>query len=553
MVVSVRGLLWRCALGVLSGWLVLGAMGCATTQGEMGGSGTASTGLPPGLRVDEVEEATEAEAALLVTQVMAVANATHAQGARLSFTFWNERGALTLISFSARGVSGPAAAALDDDETHDTLATVLAEYPQRHTGQAILTLQREQAKWAMDYNVSAAPRPPEARLLPVPMKAFPAEVVRDSTKRLGKMLEAVEVPTEGEIWLDVEVQLEDGRIEGWRPRLFQLARRGGRPRPVSPLLASYAVQVLLPFTLGVGPRTVLVRLRLAHRAQDTEALGWVEFAQIERPQSSPETNAAFVAEYRAMHEYLLWKWRYEVREGAEWIARRGAEEMATWYAGGVLLRGGGYLARWAGSATRRALARGGEAATGWLRTTLSRLPGDKKREFEWLWAKVQLEGERALTAGEKASLRGLMERVEQLVHTRLDIQAKKRLRDSAREYYKTLHPELRQLLEEQGAAFPIHHRRPLDYAQLFPAEDINAADNLVMVKQAVHGHVNRAWARFKQLRPDPTATEVSEAAKAIDARFHIWYHQAGDPRGAALSLGDAERAALQTLERLFPN
>jgi len=551
--VHVRELLRRGVLGLLSSWLLLATVGCATTPGELGGSGTAGTGLPVGERMEELAEATEAEAALLAAQVGAVAHAPSAQGARLSFTFWNEHGALSLTGFSAQGLSGPAAASLDDEETRGALATVFTEYTQRHTGQATLTLQREQTRWAVGYTVSAERRPPEARLLPVLMREFPTDLVRVSTDGLRKLLAAMEVPTEGEAWAEVEVQLEDGRIDGWRPRLFQVVRGGGRSRPVSSVLASQTVQVLLPFTLGVGPRTVLVRLRLIHRAQDTEAVGWVEAARVERPPPIPETNAAFVAEYRAVHESILWRWRYEVREGAEWAARRGAEELALWYAGGVLLKGGGYLVRWVGSATRRALVRGGEAATGWLRTTLVRLPGDKKREFEWLWAKVQLEGERALTAEERASLRGLMERIEQLAHTRLDIQAKKRLRDSAREYYKALHPELRQLMEEQGAAFPIHHRRPLDYAHLFPAEDINAADNLAMVTQSVHGHINRVWTRFKQLRPDPTTTEVSEAAKAIDAQFHVWYHQAGDPRGVAWALGDAERAALQTLERLFPN
>ena len=354
-----RLLRW-CVLGLLSGVLTLGAVGCATTPEERGGGGTAGTGLPTGIRLAELEEAAKAEAALLAAQVGAVANAPYAQGARLSFTFWNEHGALTLTGFSAQGLSGPAAAALDEEETRGTLATLFAEYPERHTGEATLTLQREQGRWVMDYNASAAPRPPEARLLPVTLREFPAEVVRDSTESLRKLLASVEVPTQGEAWVEVEAHLEDGRIEGWRPRLFQLARGGGKPRPVSSLVASRAVQVLLPFTLGVGPRTLLVRLRLTHRAQESEALGWVESARVERPKPAPETNAAFVAEYRAMHEYILWKWRYEAREGAEWAAQRGAEELATWYAGGVLLRGGAYLARWAGSATRRALARGGD-------------------------------------------------------------------------------------------------------------------------------------------------------------------------------------------------
>lgn len=538
---------------MLFGWLALGAAGCATVQRGMGGSGLAGVELPPGVSMNELEEATEVEAALLAAQVGIIADTPYARGARLSFTFWNEHGALTLTEYSAQALSGPAAAAVDDEETRDTLATMLSEYPKRHTGEATLALQREQARWSMSYSVSSAPRPLEARLLPAPLREFPDELVRSSTEGLRKVLAAVQVPTGGEAWVEVEAQLEDGRIEGWRPRLFQLTRGGGQPRPVSSRLAPQAVQVLLPFTLAVGPRTVLLRLRLAHRPQDTEALGWVESARVERPQPPPVANATFVAEYRAMHEYILWKWRYEVREGAEWAAQRGAEELVAWYAGGVLLRGGAFLARWAGSAIHRALARGGEAATGWLRTTLSRLPGDKKREFEQLWAKVQLEGERALTAGERASLRGLMERVEQLVHTRLDENAKRKIRAEARGYYKKLHPELKDVLEKGGREYPIHHRRQLEHAHLFPDENINAAENLAVVRYRVHEHLNRAWDRFRQLRPEPTAQEVRDAAKVIDGQFSSWYGQIGDPPGLTKTLGEAEKAALQELERLFLN
>ncbi|KFE66190.1 hypothetical protein DB31_1255 [Hyalangium minutum] len=550
MAANVWGALRRCALCLLVGWLTLAATGCAT-PGELGGGGTAGTSLPPGERMQELEQAAESEAALLAAQISAVSKTPYAQGVRLSFTFWNERGALSLTDFSAQGLNGPAAAPLDDEKTRDTLATVFSEYSQRHTGQTTLTLRREQTQWAVGYAVSAERRPPEARVLPVLLREFPAELVRDSTEQLHKLLASMEVPAEGEAWAEVEVHLEDGHIEGWRPRLFQVERGGGRLRPISSLVASQAVQVLLPFTLGMGPRTVIVRLRLLHRAQESEAVGWVESARVERPPLAPEINAAFVAEYRAMHESILWRWRYEVREGAEWAARRGTEELALWYAGGVLLKGGGYLARWAGSAMRRALVRGGEAATGWLRTALLRLPGDKKREFEWLWAKVQLEGERALTAEERASLRGLMERIEQLAHTRLDESAKRRIRAEARSSYKSLRPELKDIIEKGGRDYPIHHRRQLEHAHLFPDENVNAAENLALVQYKVHEHINRAWDRFRQLRPEPTAQEVRDAARAIDAQFSPWYDQIRDPLGVTRTLGEAETAALKEVERLF--
>ncbi|WP_224240579.1 hypothetical protein [Hyalangium gracile] len=494
-----------------------------------------------------------AEASLLAAQLSTVADAVHSRDARLSFSFWNQHGALTLIGFSAQGLDAPAGHPVDGAETQRTLATVFSRYPRRHAGVATLTLQRTPSRWTVDYVASAALRHPEARALPRHLRDFPADTVRSSIDGLGQLLAAVQVPTGGEAQAEVEALLEDGRVEGWRLRLFRLTRGGGPPRALSPELTRQVVQVLLPFTLGLGPRTVRLRLMLVHASGQAQAEGWVESAEVVRPPPPPETQAAFVAEYRAMHELILWRWGHEVKEGARWVAQRGAEELALWYAGGILLKGGGYLARWSGSVMRRALGRGGEAAAGWLRTALARLPGDKKREFERLWAKVELEGERALTTEERTALRGLMERVEQLVQTRLDDTSKKKLRAEARSAYARLRPEFEALLKESGPTLPIHHRRPLEYAHLFPDEDINAAENIAMVRDVVHRHINRAWDRFRQLRPAPTSQEVEAAMNAIDAQFKPWYHHASDVPGVTKTLSSAEELALRSLERLFPS
>jgi hypothetical protein len=180
------------------------------------------------------------------------------------------------------------------------------------------------------------------------------------------------------------------------------------------------------------------------------------------------------------------------------------------------------------------------------------LPVDKKREFEWLWAKIQLEGEHALTMEEKASLRALMEHIEQLVSTRLAPAEKNQLRRIAREHYKRIHPELAKLLEEFGDEYPIHHKRPLEYAHLFAAEDINATGNLAMVRQEVHVYINRAWSRFRQLCPEPTARQVRDASEIIDAQFAPWYDRAEESLGKSLSLDGAEEAAFRALDQLLP-
>jgi hypothetical protein len=241
-----------------------------------------------------------------------------------------------------------------------------------------------------------------------------------------------------------------------------------------------------------------------------------------------------------------------VEEGAEWVARRGVEELAVWYAGGILLKGAGLLGQWAVPTVRRALGHGVEAAAGWLRTTLVRLPGEKKRALERLWAKVQLEGPQALSAGERAELRGLMEGLEQLVRTPLDDATKARLRQTARQYYKELHPELARVMDESPLALPVHHRRPLAHAHLFPDMDINAAENLVLMRQDAHKRINLLWERFRKRRPAATAQEVEAAAREIDARFSPWYHRVEEPPKLPYTLEEAEEAVWREFRRLFP-
>jgi hypothetical protein len=133
-----------------------------------------------------------------------------------------------------------------------------------------------------------------------------------------------------------------------------------------------AIAVLLPFTQGLGERTVHLELKLTVPPASRHAHGWAEQASVERPLAPAELNASFVAEYRALHEDILRRWREESRERAIWVTRQGAEELAVWYAGGILLRGLGWLGSKVAPTVLRALQRGGATAAGWLRTTLTR-------------------------------------------------------------------------------------------------------------------------------------------------------------------------------------
>lgn len=546
-----RGTSGRHAIFLMAAMVL--TVGCGTTGTvRHGGSGR---DLPPDMDEEVLQESTEAEATYAVARLWTVASGVQEVGAHLSFTFWSERGALTLTGYSARNRSGPSGQSVDAVATQRELDTLLRRFAQQHTGTVEVTLERRESRWNVGYAQREGPQPPEAKTLPVRRAGVPVETVVPITHGMSGLLDAVEVPTGGEAHVELAVHLEDGRIEQRELRRLEITRRGtseGTRKP-SPAVAAEVIAVLIPMTQGIGERTVHLRMRLQHSQGAQQVSGWVEDARLERPVPPAGTNAEFVAEYRAMHEDILRRWREETEEGAQWVARRGTEELAAWYAGGVILKGVGWLGLKTLPTVMRVLRRGGEAATGWLRTTLSRLPGEKKKAFERLWAKVQLDGKQALSSEERAELRGLMEGIEQLTRTPLARDEKKRLRETARDSYKRLRPQFAKVLDEQGQNLPIHHRRQLEHAHLFPEEDINSANNLVMVTEKVHKRLNVLWTRFRKARPQATSEEVDKAARVIDGQFQPWYHQPAEPLQVPYSLKEAEEAALEKLQKLFPD
>ncbi|WP_164009608.1 hypothetical protein [Pyxidicoccus trucidator] len=529
--------------------------GCATTHDGSGGTVWVGKGLPAGMDESALEQAASAEAARAAAQVWAVAGDVHEVGARLAFTFWVERGALTLVAYEASGREGPAGRPVDSDTAFDSLRTVFEAYAKQRTGEVRLALRRQESGWAVDYESgSHAQRPLEAKSLPVRWEGTLAPTREAQTEGLARLLRAVSVPAGGAARVEVEARLEDGRVEGWELKGYQVTRPGARdePRAVSETVHAEAVKVLLPFMEGLGPRAVRLELVLVHREDAVRAGGWVEGARVVRASPPDGLDADAVAEYRALHEDILRRWREGVHEGFAWLAQRGVEELALWYVGGVLAKGAGFLAVRGGGIVLKALRQGKEAAAGWLRTMLTRLSGGEKRTFERLWAKAQLEGEKALSGGERQELRALMARIEGLASTPLTTDEKNVLRGQARQFYKSQNRHLISVMDSRPEDWPVHHRRPLQYAHLFPAEDINAAKNLAMVEVSVHRRISSLWDRFRQARPQATADDVLRTADIIDGRFQPWYHQVVPAPPSAKAVEAAEKAALDALKRLFP-
>jgi len=500
------------------------------------------------------EAARKAETARALAQVVGLARGVDEIGATLTFTFWVEEGALTPLGYREESGGGQPGRAVEATVLERVLRPILTEYMSRRTGEVVLTLRREEARWAVDYDAThQGARPSEAKTLPLRSRGTTADSLLAFHEAARKGLNAVQVPAGGAERVELAVRLEDGRLVGWELVEARRTREGpgGTPWPLSSDVVGHTVQVLLPFTEGIGPRTVHLVLRAEHRLGETEARGRVESVRVERPPSAfaltPERNW-----YHAMHEAILLRWREDVYEGSAWLAQKGVDELALWCVGGIIAKGLGFFGTKGLEWVPRALGRGPEAAAGWLRSALKRLPTKEKKAFEQLWGKVALEGEQSLTRSERQTLRGLFVRIEQVIQQPLDEDSKKALREEARKYYKKLYPQFVKVLDKSTSQLPIHHRRQLEHAHLFPDEDINAGENLAMLQKSVHLKINHLWGRFRSARPNPTADEVRRAAEIIDRHFEPWYHRVDDPPGLLKTAEEARESALRELRGRFP-
>ncbi|WP_309896074.1 hypothetical protein [Archangium sp.] len=502
----------------------------------------------------EPEEARKAETERALAWMVGVASGVREVGTRLVFTFWVHEGALTPLDYQEEGGGGSTGRGVEAHVLERELRPFFREPLGRSTGEVVLRLRREEGRWAVAYDATRqGTRPAEARTLAVGTRGTPSGTFLSVHEAMRKGLRAVQVWEGGAARVEMTVELEDGRLTGWELVEARHTREGtgGGPRALSSEVAGNAVQVVLPFTEGLGPRTVRLVLRVEHRAGEAEARGRVEEAWVERPSLewalTPERSW-----YHAMHEATLLRWREGVYEGSAWLAQKGVEEAALWFVGGMVGKGLGSFMTKGLEGLPKALGREPEVAAGWLRSALKRISSEDRKTFERLWRKAALEGEQAMAQGERETLRRLFVRLEQVVQEPLAADPKKLLRDEAREYYKELYPQFVRALDALTEELPIHHRRPLQYAHLFPADDINAAENLAMLQKYVHQEINFLWVRFRKARPHPTADEVRRAAEIIDGYFEPWYHRVDDPPGLSKTAGEARQAALRGLRSHFP-
>ncbi|HYO56620.1 hypothetical protein [Archangium sp.] len=491
------------------------------------------------------EEARRAEAALALSGIRGVASHVEEAGVELVFRFWAQNGVLTLLSWK-RGAGGAGPAGKVDSfvpgfEVH------LPTYVRARTGEIVLTLHPERRGWGLrSFTTAEGSKPLEARTLPVRRTGVTADTLSQVQAVATQLARGWRVPEGGSASVLADVLLDDDRVLGATTVRYE--SRGGPPvREPSPGLGAQITQALLPFTHGIGPRTVRLSLEAEHRRTERHARWRVMEAGTLHP--APGAPPDLVAEHYALYERILREWREETQESFLQAGVTSTEFLATWFISGLALRGG--LALFEAVAPRLApiLARGGSETVAWFRSFLARVRPSEREQFHRLWTKAQTRG---LSAAEKEQLRKLMARFEKLLDTKLEEFAGRDLRRMAQnDFYGKFHTDLAKiLLDERGAFYPVHHRIPLEYAHLFPRLNINAGENLWGVHKLVHKKINNVWTVFRRAKGKATAEDVRKVVAIVDRHFGRWFNQRHEAGRSASALARAEADALEEVKVL---
>jgi hypothetical protein len=559
-------LLGRRAVAV--GLAVLLVQGCATVphEGDSGFSLPVHASLPgeatlvSALRTTPSEEEWRAEAGARLAEVewalarmWAMASGEEQVGAVLAFTFWVERGAFTLLSHRLHAAGGGRGQTARAEAFADGLRGLLTTLAGSRTGALTFTLHRERSRWRVDYEAASLEAPPEARARPAQRTAPPSRTHSTVQAMVKQVVRLLQVPAGASARIQVDLALEDDRLTGWELGLYQ-AESGGTVRPADAQVAEALALVVLPFTRGLGPRTVRLELAGTHEGRSATSHWWVEGARTLRPESRDEAVEDVLREYRRLHAEIFHRYREEMVDSVTLAGAFTLEQVALCVIGGLVGKGLHVAFEAVAPSVMRVVTREGLAGMRWLRTQLVRA-GRKDQELSRrLFAKVETEGFESLSTAERDELTRLLQRMEQSLTVKLDRDAKNALRAKAqKDFYGVFHPELAGVLRDaRGTWYDIHHLFPLEYAHLLPALDINAAANLKALGKPVHKSINKLWDVFRAEAGDTASPEQVRQIVAITQRhFERWFNKVYEPSQSDALLEKATVAALDDVSALL--
>lgn len=513
--------------------------------------GTSSGVTSHELDVETWEKARRAEADRALETLWSVAGATNALGAEWEFRFWSEGGALTLLSLrrteEGEGIMAPVTRGAFLPRLAHELPNLLGNSP-REVG---LTLERHETGWSADLETSSRQEPPShARTMPSVRNGSPGTAHQQVLNTARGIARLMAVPRGGHLELVAQVSLEDGQVLGWEPQ--ELNSSGDGPAlAASDEAIHLVVAALLPFTRGLGERTVSLTLQGEHRHSEARPRWRIQAAHVVKPPPVPAEMADLHQEYRKLHESILIEFQEQTREYAVLAAGFTLEQVAYSIVGGLALKGAWMLIGKGAPTIVSVLSKGGKAAVSWFRTLLVRAPAADREVLLRLWMKAETQGLKALTEVEKHELRAVMTRMEEVLAKPLGADAKKELRRWSRHvYFELYHPQFAKLLGEEGMrAYQVHHLYPLEYAHLLPKLDITSKANLAGVHETVHRSISSLWSSLRETTGRMKPQDVERVVETINRHYRRWFDTVYDPQDAA-ALARAEQTVLRELIEL---
>jgi hypothetical protein len=498
-------------------------------------------------------EARRAEVAWALARMWEVVSGEERVGTVLELTFWVESGAFTLLSQRRGGAGAETGQPVKAEAFTEGLRGLLTLLAEMRTGALAFTMHRERNRWRVDYGAAALEEPPEARKHPARRTEATAGTllaVQALTKQVVRLLQ---VPAGASARMTVELALEDERLTGWKLGPYQ-AESGGRGRPADARAAEVLSLAVLPFTRGLGPRTVRVELSGTHEGASATSHWRVDRAETLRPAPPDEAVEDVLREYRLLHAEIFHHYREEMVDSVKLAGAFTLEQLALCVIGGLVGKGLHMAFEAMAPTVMRVVPRGGVAGMRWLRTQLVRAGRKDQELLRRLFVKVETEGFDSLSAAERGELTELLRRMEQSLTVKVDKKAKNALRAKAQDdFYDVFHPELSTVLRgTRGERYDIHHLIPLEHAHLFPELDINAAANLTALGKPVHEGINKMWNVFRTVAGDTaTPEQVKEMATITQRHFGRWFNKVYEPSQSDALLEKATAAALDDVRALL--
>ena len=501
----------------------------------------------------------ESEIRQALGQMWGILSSVEAVEAEVEFTFWTNRGALTMVAWRRGADSGEVAESVDPETFFRALSRNFTTFVGAGTRSLNVVFRREPRHWRLSELRSTdtlTSAPLEAKTLPVDAPPIPAGVFAElENEARRRWLPLLKAPSDGTATLELKVDFEDERLVGSSPGGYHATGRGTFVT-TPPGFETRIAAALLPFSQGLGHRSVKVVLQAARSVRESSPRWRVVTAATVRPEAGePQEQGTSFAEYRLLHEEIMRRWREEVHDSAVLAASFTAEQVAWWIVGAWAARGAGVLLKAVSTPLARVLGRGGVGAAGWLECLIARMPAPERQTLSRLWARVETQGLEALSAAERTELRVAFQRLEQLAAAPLTMGEKGILREIARAKFwahlEKLDPKLAAKLVFEGKLYPVHHRFPLAFAHLAVETDINAVANLVAVGPEVHISINRLWAGFRPGGARMTRTSILEMVAIVDRHFGRWYNAPYDSLLLRTELRVAEDAARAEMELLL--